>query len=202
MDNYFKLLDTIDEQTLFKRWPGMTDTDLAEMVINKVLPAYFLVKTLKDPETGSLVYFCSPAQGPTVHWEGSTPLYYWHDEPVFEMKDVQRIEAEHPEYLWESISDAEERDETASKTVDSNSKPKPSGAVSDVDIRVIVRGILALKANWEALPEQSSKRKHGYSQKEIDAFLPGITRSLQRKVKIALDGTEIKVRMKRGARPS
>ena len=96
--DYLRLSDSIDAIDLLRRWPGVTEEELATMTKDETLPAYWEAKRLKNPE-GAIVSFCTGGAKPAEHWQGNETLYDW-DKLIFRLFDVEEMERENEHYKW------------------------------------------------------------------------------------------------------
>lgn len=97
-EDYIRLAHVLDAMDLLHRWPGVSEGELAAMIKEKTLPAYWQKKRLKAPN-GQVLSFCTPGAKPWMQMQGDTASYDW-DDIVFDTVDVERLEEQHTELTW------------------------------------------------------------------------------------------------------
>jgi hypothetical protein len=95
---YVRLPNVIDPVELLRRWPGVSEDELAAMAKKNTIPAYHQQKRLESPD-GQQYSFCTPGAKPWVHREDETVYYDWGNI-VFDPADVSRLEKQQPELKW------------------------------------------------------------------------------------------------------
>jgi len=97
-EDYIRLSDPITAIALLNRWPGVTQDELAALVRDEALPAYWEKKRLKSPE-GAIISFCTAGARPADHGQGNEIFYDW-DGLVFRLFDVEEMERASEHYKW------------------------------------------------------------------------------------------------------
>lgn len=97
-EEYVRIAEVIDAVDLLRRWPGVTEGELAKMVREKSFPAFLQQKRLVSPD-GQQVSFCTSGATPWEQRQGDETWYDWGNI-VFGMEDVERLEKRHPELTW------------------------------------------------------------------------------------------------------
>ncbi|WP_461209466.1 hypothetical protein [Desulfocurvus sp. DL9XJH121] len=81
---------------------------------------------------------------------------------------------------------------------------RPPATNKDYSVRMpeIVQAVLIIKAKWDEAREGSSIRTYGFTEEELEAFCPSLSRASLRAIKETLPGNGIQIWQKRGARPT
>lgn len=101
-----RLTDIIYCDDLLRRWPGVSEDELAAIIKGHTLPCYTQHKRLKAPD-GQEISFCTKGGKPWGQWQGEIAYYDW-GSIVFETADVERFEIDRPELKWPIIKDEEQ----------------------------------------------------------------------------------------------
>lgn len=92
-EDYTLLPNVIDAVDLLLRWTGISQNELAAMVHDGVIPAFWQVKRLKNGD-GEAISYCVAGKIP----EG--PVHRDWGSIVFRLEDVEQLESNHPEFKW------------------------------------------------------------------------------------------------------
>lgn len=109
MSEEIELRDVLTAEELQDRWPGVLESELAAMVKDKTLPAFWRRKKLRHPEGGAIVHICVAGGEPYAHSFGEDEYFDWSDT-VFKLSDVESLENDNPKFKWQLVKEQEEKE--------------------------------------------------------------------------------------------
>ena len=92
-EDYTLLPNVIDVVDLLLRWTGISQSELAAMVHDGVIPAFWQVKRIKNDD-GETISCCVAGK---IH---ECPINDDWSNIVFRLEDVEQLESYHPEFKW------------------------------------------------------------------------------------------------------
>lgn len=100
-DKYWRFgpRNVVDIGGLLEHWPGVLEDEVAALIEDNVLPAYWIQKRQRD-DKGEVVLTCVSV-ATALKKEGG---YDW-DGYVFLVPEICIVEAKHPDFLWPVLAD-------------------------------------------------------------------------------------------------
>lgn len=97
-EDLVQLKAVLSADELLRRWPIISEADLAVMVKDNTLTGFLLVKAKQTP-AGGMIYTCRPGEEPIEYGYQGKTVFDWGGL-VFSLADVTRREKADPKLTW------------------------------------------------------------------------------------------------------